>query len=466
VSGCSNEKPPERGSALLSARKKASKTLTADAFGEVPGGLIDPRAAFIPLVTDGGETSLGKVIRNTTVVTDVSKDEKCQVEAGSQVMFIAQNGEYVRVLTPASCDGKVNDVEGFLALADVVEVEDNEAPNSSENVVATSSSGTNDTNSAMVATSASVQRFPGCSSVRHVIGSLKDDALSVVLSKSRIGNVVPGDLFRKPKKLNQFQLIIKGSAAQWRINVPNVNEATLDASKYKKSDGQYEIPVGDFLKENGRFRSKEEFIVQGLNSDGSDAGQSCKQSVKLVSPLVLDLTGAAIFEGVSLPESRVSFDIRANGSQQKVGWLKPSMGLLVLDRNGNGRVDDGSELFGEAFAFADGKSASNGYAALASLDTNGDRFVDGADEAFSRLQVWIDANGNGVTDLGELRSLASLAIRKLGVAYSPSFRHGPRDFLDNDVRYEARYWGPARCGASGCLSFDVYFATSDAVATR
>jgi hypothetical protein len=471
VAGCSYEEPPAPGSALLYAKKNASKSITADAFGEVPGGLIDPKAAFIPLLTDSGGTSRGKVVRNTTVVTDVSKGEKCQVKSGSQVLFVAQNGKYVRVLTPASCAGQAGEVEGFLALADVVAVEE-EASNNSENARAAAPNGSADENSVWVANGAPAapqsapQRFPGCSKVGYAVGDSGDEGVFAALASTSGKNLVPGDLFRNPKKHGSLRLDIKGEAPQWRINVPGVGEATLDASKYKKSDKQYVIPAGDFLRNNDKRKSKEEFIVQGLNPDGSNAGGECRQSIQLVSPLVLDLAGAGLFEGVSLAESRVSFDIGATGLRPRMGWLKPTMGLLALDRNGNGRVDDGSELFGEAFAFADGKLATNGYAALASLDANGDWAVDSSDPMFARLQVWVDANGNGVTDLGELRSLASLQIHRLGVAYSPSFRHGPRALFDNDVRYEARFWGPARCGDTGCLSFDVYFATSGVVANR
>jgi len=90
-------------------------------------------------------------------------------------------------------------------------------------------------------------------------------------------------------------------------------------------------------------------------------------------------------------------------------------GLLALDRNGNGSIDDGSELFGTATKLATGQNASNGYEALAQLDANGDGVIDAKDAAYGDLKVWVDANGDGVSQSGELKSLASLNIASINV---------------------------------------------------
>ena len=84
-------------------------------------------------------------------------------------------------------------------------------------------------------------------------------------------------------------------------------------------------------------------------------------------------------------------------------------------RNGNGSIDDGSELFGTATKLANGQNAANGYEALAQLDANGDGVIDSKDAAYSQLKVWVDANGDGVSQSGELKSLASLDIASINV---------------------------------------------------
>jgi hypothetical protein len=93
---------------------------------------------------------------------------------------------------------------------------------------------------------------------------------------------------------------------------------------------------------------------------------------------------------------------------------------LVRDLNGNGCIDDGSEMFGSATVLPDGSRASNGFMALAALDQNGDGEISAPDPAFAELGVWTDSNQNGVTDPGELRSLSSVQIDALSLAATPA----------------------------------------------
>jgi hypothetical protein len=84
--------------------------------------------------------------------------------------------------------------------------------------------------------------------------------------------------------------------------------------------------------------------------------------------------------------------------------------LLAIDRNGNGSIDDGRELFGSAFQLADGSRAEDGFAALASLDSNHDGQISAADSEFAALRAWLDGNSDGVSQEGELVDLTSLGI--------------------------------------------------------
>ncbi|RTL32184.1 MAG: hypothetical protein EKK49_11235 [Rhodocyclaceae bacterium] len=135
--------------------------------------------------------------------------------------------------------------------------------------------------------------------------------------------------------------------------------------------------------------------------------------LKLGTPLVLDLNG----DGVTTQSisSGVSFDLFATGQKVQTGWVAGGDGLLVLDRNHDNVVNDGSELFGSATKLADGSTAANGYAALAALDTNGDGSISSADTGFSDLKVWVDGNSDGISQADELHSLDSLGIVKLNL---------------------------------------------------
>jgi len=102
-----------------------------------------------------------------------------------------------------------------------------------------------------------------------------------------------------------------------------------------------------------------------------------------------------------------------------VAWVAPSDGLLAMDRNHDGRINDGSELFGSATRLPDGSRARDGFAAMAALDSNHDGKLSAADHDFKDLRVWVDANSNGQSDAGELKTLAELGITELNLQAQP-----------------------------------------------
>ncbi len=134
------------------------------------------------------------------------------------------------------------------------------------------------------------------------------------------------------------------------------------------------------------------------------------------SPLILDLDG----DGVETlgKDARIFFDHDANGFAQLTGWVAPDDGLLVWDRNGNGAIDDGSELFGNNTLLTNGQKAANGFAALAEWDANKDGVIDANDETFGALRIWRDVNSDGLTGAGELFTLESLGIQSLNTSYT------------------------------------------------
>ncbi|HET9638457.1 MAG TPA: calcium-binding protein, partial [Allosphingosinicella sp.] len=127
-------------------------------------------------------------------------------------------------------------------------------------------------------------------------------------------------------------------------------------------------------------------------------------------PLVIDLDGDGI-ETISRDYSKAYFDVDGDMFRERTGWLKGDDGFLVLDSNGNGRVDGMAELFGDR--------AQGGFAELAAYDSNGDGKISVADLIWGELQVWQDRDRDGETDAGELKSLSALGIASLSLASTP-----------------------------------------------
>ena len=146
-----------------------------------------------------------------------------------------------------------------------------------------------------------------------------------------------------------------------------------------------------------------------------------------ITPLVLDLDGGGVSTR-GLAEG-VSFDIDGDGVLDRTGWIAAGEGLLALDRNLDGEVNDGTELFGSATRLPDGTTAIDGFRALASLDTNGDGWVDASDSRFAELKVWVDSNLNGKTEPGELRGVSELGVSRLSLAAKASQRESEGNFI-------------------------------------
>jgi hypothetical protein len=155
------------------------------------------------------------------------------------------------------------------------------------------------------------------------------------------------------------------------------------------------------------------FLEGMLSAPNGFWGNQFGSAAQKISPIILDLDGNGVTT-VS-KDAGVFFDLRNNGFEQKTGWVAPTDGLLVWDRNGNGVIDNGSELFGNYTQKADGTMASNGFDALASYDSNHDGVIDANDAIWNNLKIWQDANGNGITDPGELHSLSDFNIQSLNL---------------------------------------------------
>ena len=115
-------------------------------------------------------------------------------------------------------------------------------------------------------------------------------------------------------------------------------------------------------------------------------------------PLVINFGGTA----AQLTNQKFSFDLDSDGTAEKMSFVGAGSGFLALDKNGNGSIDNGSELFGT--------SSGNGFADLAAYDSDGNQWIDENDAVYSKLRVWSkDAAGKD--------ALSTLAQRNVGALY-------------------------------------------------
>ena len=137
-----------------------------------------------------------------------------------------------------------------------------------------------------------------------------------------------------------------------------------------------------------------------------------------IDPLALDLNGNGIETLAADGHAGAMFDHERNGIRTGTGWVHSNDGILVYDRNGDGKINNGGELFGDNTLLKGGSTAAHGFAALAELDENGDGKVDAADKTFSKLGVWRDLNHNGISEEGEIFALKDLRIKSLNLGYT------------------------------------------------
>lgn len=166
-------------------------------------------------------------------------------------------------------------------------------------------------------------------------------------------------------------------------------------------------------------------------------GQTC--CGKDQSPIVIDTDG----EGFDLtdPASGVRFDIENSGKPLQLSWTAAGStnAWLVLDRDGDGLISNGTELFGNYTPQPD-EPVRNGFKALAVYDTpqyggNGDGVISAADAIFPRLRLWRDVNHNGVSEPGELSTLPEAGIISISIRYEDSRW---TDAHGNVFRYRAK----------------------------
>ncbi len=128
----------------------------------------------------------------------------------------------------------------------------------------------------------------------------------------------------------------------------------------------------------------------------------------LIDPLIIDLNN----NGIALDSWQTSaalFDLNGNGTKENTGWTKANGddAFLVIDKNSNGKIDDITEMFGNANI--------PGFTELAKYDSNKDNLINSLDSQFSLLRLWNDKNANGTVDTGEMTTLAANGITEISL---------------------------------------------------
>lgn len=235
------------------------------------------------------------------------------------------------------------------------------------------------------------------------------------------------------------------------------------------------ILIGDIVEVPGRWHGLQS-IIDGLSKTGAyyradnnlhwlpidllSAIFGNSETYQTLSPIILDLDGDGI-ETTNI-QNGTYFDLDADGFAEKIGWVSPDDGFLVMDRDGNGTIDSGRELFGNETLLSNGLRAWNGFVALGELDANGDGKIDANDPSYSQLRVWKDTNGDGYSSSDELFTLDSLGIQSINTGYTSS------TYVDQEGNEHRQRGSFTRTdGSSGTIT-DVWFQqdTTDAISTE
>lgn len=239
------------------------------------------------------------------------------------------------------------------------------------------------------------------------------------------------------KRLRVFdarELSASAAAANAAASPPPTEAAAAEAARpagygveYERYESYREAEQTDF-RASGRVRTADgreiafELQLTVARSYQMESTTSLRlgDAVRKVDPLVINFGGKA----AELVDQRFAFDLNADGSPEQIAQLAAGSGYLVFDRNADGRINDGSEMFGPA--------SGDGFADLAALDDDGNGWIDENDSAFGKLSIWNPSTADGGTGSGLLA--AGVGAIALGRVATPFDLTGNANALLGQIR--------------------------------
>lgn len=211
----------------------------------------------------------------------------------------------------------------------------------------------------------------------------------------------------------QMPIIDKTTNDAHKIIKRKVNNSTNTSSKKDNNSSS----SSDTSSKSGRNPSNGEVVEDAAGSANSnkERAENTRGRNGRYDPLILDLDGDGY--GINSKKKGTHFDLNCDGFAERINWTN-SDGILAIDKNGNGKIDNGREVFGDSFILNNGQKAKNGFEALTQYDTNNDNFFDTKDRDFYKFYLWIDSNENGISEAKELCKLSETNIARINLEYS------------------------------------------------
>jgi len=219
-----------------------------------------------------------------------------------------------------------------------------------------------------------------------------------------------GDLAKKyGKRLGVLQLLIK----KLNGDEPTIGDYCAAAASFVSGPLAIGLTIVGLGYTILSYKEDPPRACPNPNRNRNDENPNLKDAKNASSPIILDLNGDGI-KTTGIASWRY-FDHDQSGFAEMTAWADKNDGILALDLNGNGKIDDGREIFGNNTFLPDGTLAPHGYAALSQYDSNHDGKIDSHDEIWEKLRVWRDKNEDAKTGKNELHTLDELGIAAINL---------------------------------------------------
>jgi hypothetical protein len=200
------------------------------------------------------------------------------------------------------------------------------------------------------------------------------------------------------------EVVEEGGPTELKVDtpVPSRNLQSTNEVVYRRQE-RYEEHERMQFQAQGTIRTQDgreiSFNVDlGMSRDFVYESNLEVQRVQMIDPLVINFDG----QGAQLSQTQFSFDLDSDGTEEQLASLKTGSGFLALDRNKDGIINNGSELFGP--------NTGRGFAELAAYDEDGNQFIDEADSIYHQLRIWM-TNEDGS------KQLMALGDKNIGAIY-------------------------------------------------